>query len=509
MKKVFLFCMLSSVLLFGQNNTLDSTYAQKGVFRQSFSWLPNFPSLVSIIKKNDGNILLFMRNSSEKFLYQVLPNGQFDTSFGTNGKIIISDMPAGYDLRSLVITPDQKLMGFVLFNPPSGAKYLTRLLSNGKLDKSFGNNGFITDILGKEVTNSIYQIFPTKNNDFFITGDIEGDTTIYQWTVAKYKANGNLDNSFDGGIVSNLLGESESSAELIAEQSDGKPIVYGSAGFSNGKNYNRLQRYRLDGKVDSTFGKKGTVLFENENNASYLGSAIKIQKDNKILCGVSKQITGNIYRFNSNGSVDNSFAKNGVLEIPNFNIQIIDLQDDGKLLLGGSTVINIGQQQILTLYRYDANGKLDASFGKNGVNQLDLGNVNLRAATLFLDNQKRIIFAGSGVGKLKDSITTTSEIVILRYKANNGGVLTNEIQNQHYITLYPNPASDFLHIALENVEEVKDMNIVFRDLLGSVKYQGTPSSIIDVRPWAVGVYTYQLLLKNKVIQSGKWLKIEN
>jgi uncharacterized delta-60 repeat protein len=509
MKKVFLFCMLSSALLFGQNNTLDSTYANNGIFKKSFTWLPDFPGLVNIIKKNDGNILLFMRNTTEKFLYQVLPNGQFDSSFGTNGKIIISDMPVGYDLRSLVITPNQKLIGVVLFNPPSGAKYLTRLLSNGKLDKSFGNNGFITDILGKEVTNSIYQIFPTKNNDFFITGDIEGDTTIYQWAVAKYKANGNLDSSFNGGIVSNLIGESESSAIAMAEQSDGEPIVYGWAGFSGGKNYNRLQRYRLDGKVDSTFGKKGTVLFENENNASYLGSTIKVQKDNKILCGVSKQTTGNIYRFNSNGGVDNSFAKNGVLEIPNFNIQIIDLQDDGKLLLGGSVVTNIGQKQILTLYRYDATGKLDASFGKNGVNQLDLGNVPLRAATLFLDDQKRIIFGGSGVGKLKDSVTTTSEIVILRYKANKSGVFTNDLQNQRHITLYPNPASDFLHIALESAEETKDMNIIFYDLLGKIKYQGVLSSSIDVHRWSAGIYTYQLFLKNKIIQSGKWLKIEN
>ncbi len=222
-----------------------------------------------------------------------------------------------------------------------------------------------------------------------------------------------------------------------------------------------------------------------------------------------KTSTGNIYRFNPNGTTDNSFGKNGVLVIPDFLAQFIELQDDGKILLGGALVTNLANQQILTLYCYDTNGKLDTSFGNAGVNQFDLGNVKLRAAGLFLDAQKRIIIGGGGTGKLKDSITTTNETVLLRYKANKSGVFTNEVQNQHYITIYPNPASDFLYLALNNTAKAEDMNITFYDLLGKIQYQGTVVSSIDVHRWSAGIYTYQLSQKNKIIQSGKWLKIEN
>ncbi len=228
MKKIFLLCLLSSTLLLGQNNTLDSTFAKNGVFRQGTPVLPNSINLLKIIQKSDGKILLLMREKSSLFLNQILSNGKIDLSFGINGKAIISEMPLGYDLRNCSITPDQKLLGSGII-PATGNTFTVRLFDNGKLDTSFGKNGFITDVFGKDlVTNIIGEIFFTKNKDFFILGNKEGDSTLYQWTLAKYKANGNLDSSFDGGIVSNTAGENSSSVIEMAEQNDGKLIAYGT-----------------------------------------------------------------------------------------------------------------------------------------------------------------------------------------------------------------------------------------------------------------------------------------
>lgn len=130
--------------------------------------------------------------------------------------------------------------------------------------------------------------------------------------------------------------------------------------------------YAQDGTLDPSFG-DGGKLITNINNDEKANGLI-IQSDGKIV--VAGYTYTNTYgndvvciRYNSDGSLDQSFGFNG---IATFDIQLgsddkalaIDIQNDGKLILGGYS--DNGSDKEALLMRLNSDGSLDTSFGDNG-----------------------------------------------------------------------------------------------------------------------------------------------
>lgn len=165
-----------------------------------------------------------------------------------------------------------------------------------------------------------------------------------------------------GGVNSNIL-----------IQQDGKILLCGFV-YDGGCNCNYNTMFRTDecGNVDSSFGVNGLVrhTFDQRN----LGAYYVLQPDGKILvAGV--QSDGNagsqqfpyIGRYNSNGSVDSSFATNGTNKINNLGpgiFSFIYLTPDNKILVSGSPNGNN-----FMVMRFDTAGVVDATFGSGGVVQ--------------------------------------------------------------------------------------------------------------------------------------------
>jgi uncharacterized delta-60 repeat protein len=174
--------------------------------------------------------------------------------------------------------------------------------------------------------------------EFYTYNDI---TTL---RIARLNNDGSLDTSFDTG--SGL----SAACEAIALQADGKILISGNFFFYNDTAVNRIARLNSDGSLDTSF-----------NFSVSLADGIKtlaVQPDGKILIGSSL----NIYRLNSDGSVDNTTFTSPSLSFSNSSfIQTIALQADGKILVGGGLEGGI--------VRLNSNGSIDTGFDiNNGFN---------------------------------------------------------------------------------------------------------------------------------------------
>jgi uncharacterized delta-60 repeat protein len=169
---------------------------------------------------------------------------------------------------------------------------------------------------------------------------------------------GDLDPTFGtGGIVTTA----NTGANAAALQSDGKIVVAGS--ISMGQNSQPgLLRYTTNGVLDSSFGTGGEVVFAVGTSNPGPAFAVAIQIDGKILAAAPANLRLTVFRFNTNGSVDNTFGTNGSVEIggePFLAPAVggITLQPDGKILIDTRDIVA----------RLVANGQLDSTFGSNGV----------------------------------------------------------------------------------------------------------------------------------------------
>ena len=176
---------------------------------------------------------------------------------------------------------------------------------------------------------------------------------------------GTLDPKFGkGGIVFTA----NTAANAGALQGDGKILVAGSISTVQNSEQPVLLRYNTNGTLDSGFGAGGKVLIGGSNAGPAF--AVAVQTDGKILAAAPANLHLTVFRFNNNGSVDNTFGSNGATAIEPAELFLgpasgsIALEPDGRILV--ATAHNEGGA-LQIVARLLANGQLDSTFGSNGV----------------------------------------------------------------------------------------------------------------------------------------------
>ncbi|MBK7346136.1 MAG: hypothetical protein IPI98_04300 [Chitinophagaceae bacterium] len=137
--------------------------------------------------------------------------------------------------------------------------------------------------------------------------------------LTRFNIDGSLDNTFDGdGNLSTLIGTA-SEGNAVAIQPDGK-IVFAGSSYDNsgsGDDLFLLVRYNTNGSLDNTFDTDGIVTTAFSGSNGDIANALLIQTDGKIILAGSHHNGSTqdfaIARYNSNGSLDNSFDTDGKL----------------------------------------------------------------------------------------------------------------------------------------------------------------------------------------------------
>ncbi|AHB41811.1 hypothetical protein P148_SR1C00001G1032 [candidate division SR1 bacterium RAAC1_SR1_1] len=180
----------------------------------------------------------------------------------------------------------------------------------------------------------------------------------------------------------------------IAVQNDGKMVIVGNFNLYNGEEINHITRLNVDGSRDASF-LTGTG-FQDEYSG-YGVESIALQNDGKMIVGGSftaynGQLTNNLIRLNANGSKDASFdIGSGFNSSYNGSVKKISIQNDGKILVGGQFSSYNGQPA-KGLVRLNADGSRDSSFiigsGFNG------GNGSTYISTITIQNDGKILIGG-------------------------------------------------------------------------------------------------------------------
>jgi uncharacterized delta-60 repeat protein len=250
--------------------------------------------------------------------------------------------------------------------------------------------------------------------------------------LAKYLADGTLDGSFgtNGFTTYGISGYYYRTYSMIALE-DYKILVCGE--YVDGYFFKDfLARFNSDGSIDNTFGVNGVAPIIHENGASSIFN-IDLQADGKIIAVgqytnlAQDSVSSYIARFNANGSPDLTFAADGIYET-GFSVILNDakVQDDGNIIAIGSSV---DENSIPYLYalRLHSDGSPDNSFSGDGVFQFNIPSHQVPySCSAALQPDGKIVFNGT-----TRNVGTFAPIVILG-RLNTDGTLDLTFNNVGY-----------------------------------------------------------------------------
>jgi len=259
-----------------------------------------------------GSVVIFVDGIYYSYfaLMRYEPNGQIDTSFGTNGKVITS-ISGNDTVRALRIQSDGKIVaagftavgiGVVRYNP------------NGSLDVSFSDDGIVT--FNGAVA---YGLAIQNNGKIIVAGRVEND-----FILVRFEKNGNLDPTFDGDgfLISRFSNNSAFNlATDVAIQSDKKIIVVGESHTIQDQKDFAVARFTDDGKFDLSFGFGGKYILPL-NESQDVSLAVALQENGKIISvGASYQNNGSgfrVVRYNDIESTPFDYEGDGKTDISIF-----------------------------------------------------------------------------------------------------------------------------------------------------------------------------------------------
>jgi len=353
--------------------------------------------------------------------------GSLDPTFATNGKFVYDN---GFNdlFHCTAIQEDQKIIaaGVSYDAAYTATAKVFRFMPDGSIDTDFATDGVFSYSLNNEA--NINDVVIKDNGKIILVGSTT-DYSNYKILILQLNDDGTLDNTFgtNGVVVQKISpasGPYEDFGYAVTLQSDGKILV---AGRSDDLSYNGVPvvvRFNENGTLDTSFGTDG-VAGITVTGIDNVFDCIALQEDGKIVVSghyeLGLQYFGMLVaRFDSNGTLDDSFADDGVFidsfgDVDDEGYGVV-INSEGKIIVTGFTATAEFVYSML-LMQLDSDGNLDMNFGTDGLVYSNFGNYNAGSAITIQDDDK-ILIAGSS-GELPP--TGDSEMTVWRY--NTDGTL--------------------------------------------------------------------------------------
>ena len=425
------------------DGNIDPEFGDNGEVFTDFSGLTDIAESMAV-DSFDRIVVAGTTDSGDGFWFaaaRYLPDGQPDSTFGVNGRVIIQVGVTAF-CKAVVIQPDQKIvLGGYATNPFSGTNEfaLVRLDSTGTPDETFGDHGIVLTNLeiGAAVANAL-AIQP--DGKIVQAGQALRDAT-FRWEIAvvRYHDDGSLDASWDeDGIAFTSVPNLDATINTIAIKTNNKIIVGGFSGTAPSNNQFLVARYETSGVPDLLFGDHGLVI-------------------------------------NSYGAQNN---------------QITDLvlQPDGHIIVAGSSLSGIGDR--FSIARLDNGGDLDPSFGNGGVVITPIG-ANSGIGSIALQEDGKLVVVGESFS------TPRFDIVAARYETGLVTAVDRDDIPTLDVNIYPNPFTDYLNIQTDVSVEAKLFDVYGHLLMRKMLDAG--EGRLDLKMYPAGTYTISI----KEIQSNR------
>ncbi len=239
-----------------------------------------------------------------------------------------------------------------------------------------------------------------------------------------YATPATLDNSFSSDGKQRLVtGLGSSSGNAAANYPGNKIVVAGQCEVNAGDKDFCVWRFNENGSADNTFSGNGSQIF-NVSGVVDKANAIAVQQDGRIVVAGICTLSGNndfcVARLMPDGSLDNSFDNNGRLAT-NINgddvAQAVSIRRDGGIVVAGSCKSGTNDSDFC-FARYLPNGALDVNFfGGDGFRTFDMFGQDDTLAALLVQTDNRAILAGS----CKPSSGANTQFCVARLFASGQG----------------------------------------------------------------------------------------
>ncbi len=323
------------------DGNINNSFGTNGVWNDA-----NYQNSYLKLKTTGEDLLILTTNSSgDSILIKLLANGTLDTAFGNSGELVVAT--GDQTARDFIVLENNNIL--VLGKQTSGGisqLVLKRLLPNGNLDTAFATNGVAVLQVADE-TNSPSRLVTDNTGMLFISGKYKntGENTING--VVKVLSSGVADADYGTNSIAQIPANNNYSCGKIGVLSNGSIISY--CNYVDNVNeviYSDTYKLLPDGVPDTSFGNNGIV-------DSYGFGDVLIQENDRIIISDlpwdffegGGYIT--IRRFHQNGQLDTSFQfQNNYSELGNINTVF---QPDGKILSVGTSMWYNGNINIVLL----------------------------------------------------------------------------------------------------------------------------------------------------------------
>ena len=217
--------------------------------------------------------------SSSFALARYTSGGALDPTFGKGGIVQTAFGKANVQLAGIAVQPDGKIVA-------SGSGYgsghgndfntiaLARYKPNGSLDSSFGTAGKVTTPHALD-----YQGGPPalQNGKIVVAGDDDMELPV----LARYGTNGRLDATFGDQGFATISGPLVASTPPAVFAQKNGAILLDLPGATGGTEaMDALVRFTSSGRVDPSFGTAGVALLPSSGSTS-----LEVEADGKVLVG--------------------------------------------------------------------------------------------------------------------------------------------------------------------------------------------------------------------------------
>ena len=348
--------------------------------------------------------------------------------------------------------------------------------TTGVLDPNFNGGNFVTlqssgSFMGQQVE--------VQSDDKIV---VSGWETLSNFFIRRYNSDGTIDVSFGNSAnagVSNLTVLNGSNQEIrdMKILSNGKIVIIGDEYATGSKGF--IAQFNEDGTTDNTFGTNGVVELNFDLSGQTQLQAFDVSATGEIYVvgyHYNGGASGAILKLSSTGVLDNNYP---FFYGSNTSFSDVSCMPNNKILVSGS--ISNGSTPydgLFIMLNSDAN--MDVTFGTSGETRFvspGLGN-GIDITDFDIQSDGKVIFICTA-GAPFQSATYAGRMLM---SASIGGL---EDHTNQELMVYPNPAKEFLTIEIKRpttitVSDINGSELLIKELIGSTQ--------LDLSSFATGIY---------------------
>lgn len=455
-------------LTFAQILTKDASFATNGVYTSTIPYFTGFT------QSADGSIYFTYppnpsTSASTTILSKLTNNGILDTSFGNNGELVFNNnISSPFNHTSLTIQEDNKIV-LLCTHADYNNSYVDvfRVLPNGQLDNTFGNNGIVSipDLIYYETTAELVGL-RLQNNKLIVYGMSKLNQQDY--FIYRLNSNGSIDSSFgtNGKITTTRFRE-----------------LYIDA-VSNIVTFSKLdiKKYNPNGQPLTSYGNNGVqTLAPPISNTNIVREAI-LDSSNRIV--YLETFSEEVKRLNPDGTLDSTFYYDAY---PNGNYRFVNnlYEKDGSYYVCG--IGELPNSESYFISRLTQNGSVDPTFGS------------------FVETDPALIYSSLSNSLSNMLINDSSFIVedgdrIVKYLKNNATLSTSENSTNTEIQ-FENPVKDQLIFTTK--EKIKSIEIYS---IAGMLVKTLENNSTNISTLLKGNYIAKVNFQNGKVKTAKIIK---